>query len=165
MILEVLRELTDYLNDPTNGVAAKLATTPRDAGDPLPTLGTIADETRNNAVAQQYLPSTPGIAVNIQQVPLLDPHTVQIDADGDAIVIIRYGVAAADTKDATRNTSYVLRAIARSLRSFNRSTHTRNGIAIYSCLDLRLLQLWQPKEDQVMTGAALGTWRFRDTVP
>lgn len=165
MILEVLRTLTDWLNDPTNGVVAQLALITLEAGDTVPTVGTIADETRNNRVAEQYLPSTPGIAVNLQQIPLLDPHVVTVDADGDANVLIRYGIAAADTKNATRDTSYVLRALARSVRRFNRDTRTRNGIAIYSCIDLRVLSLWQPVEDQIMTGAIAGTWRFRDTAP
>ena len=165
MILEVLRQVTDWLNDPTNGVAAQLALIPLDGADTAPAVGTIADETRNNSVAQQYLPSTPGIAVNIQEIPLLDPEVATVERDGEAKVLIRVGVPNVDTDNATRDTSYILRAIVRSLRLFNASTRTRNQIAVYSCIDLRLASLWQPKDDQLITGAVAATWRFRDIAP
>lgn len=165
MILEVLRSVTDWLNDNTNGVTAQLALIPLEAGDSAPTVGTIADETRNNSVAQQYLPSTPGIAVNIQEIPLLDPEVTTVTRDGHAKVLIRVGISNADTKYATRDTSYILRALVRSLRLYNAATRTRNSIEIYSCIDLRLVALWQPKDDQLITGAVAATWQFRDTAP
>jgi hypothetical protein len=169
MILEVLRSVTDWLNDVTNGVAAQLAAIPLDGSDTAPGIAAIADETRDNSVAQQYLPRSSNagalIAVNIQEIPLLDPEVETIERDGLAKVLVRVGVTNVDTKDATRDTSYVLRAIVRSLRLYNAATRTRNAIAIYSCEDLRVAALWQPKDDQLITGAVAVTWRFRDTAP
>lgn len=165
MILEVVRSITDWLQDGTNGVAAQLALLPLDAGDSAPSVGTIADETRSNIVAQGRLPSTPGIAVNSQGIKELDPEVTTVERDGQITLHVRVGCASADTKNATRDGSYILRAIVRSLRLYNAATRTRNSIAIYSCIDLRLAALWQPIDDQIITGAVIGTWQFRDIAP
>lgn len=164
MILEVVRSLTDWLNDGSHGIVAQLATVPRDGGEPLPTVGTIADETRSNLVAQQRLPSTPGFAVNVQQIPMLDGEIQTIVGDGVAQILMRYGVSNADTQYATRDTSYVLRAAILSLRRYNADTRSRNQIQIYSCTHLAIQPLWAPIDDVIVTGAIVGHWQFRDSL-
>jgi len=165
MILECVRSLTDWLNDGTNGLAAQLVVIPRDGADTAPQVGTIADETRNNLVAQERFPSTPGVAVNSAGLPMLDGEVTTVTRDGQATIHIRVARAAADSMNATRDTSYILRAAIRSLRLFNASTRNRNNIEIYSCTELRLAALWKPLDDLVVTGAVVGTWQFRDTAP
>jgi hypothetical protein len=164
MILEVLREITEFLNDGTDGVVAILATISRDPGDPLPTVGTIADETTNADVAQQRLPSFPGIAVNIERIPQLDGQAETITRDGVAEVLIRVGVSSEHTENATRDTSYILRALVASLRRFSSSQHDRNGIEIYAPLDLVVGPTWQPIDDMVVTGAVRAKYQFRETL-
>lgn len=164
MILELVRSLTDWLNG-AQGLAAQLLVIPRDGGDPLPTVGTIADETRNDLVAQSRLPSTPGVAVNVQEMPMMDGEVQTVTRDGQAKILIRYGVDAADTMNAVRDTSYILRAGIRSLRFYNTTSQSRNQIQIYTCEKLAIKPLWAPVGDQLVTGAIMGTWSFRDIVP
>jgi hypothetical protein len=166
MILELVRSLTDWLNDGSHGLVAQFASIPRDAGDPQPNVGTIADETRNILVAQSRLPSLPGIAVNVQQMPMLDGEVEMVTRDGEATILFRYGVAAEDSQNAIRDTSYVLRAGIRSLRFYNTSANQqRNSIQIYNCRHLAIKPLWAPVGDQIVTGAIIGTWSFRDIAP
>jgi hypothetical protein len=142
MILEVLRLVTDWLNDRNTGLVAQLALIPYDDGDVPPAVGTIADETRDANVALQLLPSSPGVAVNI-----------------------RVGRDSADTQHAVRDTSYILRALIRSLRLFNASTRSRNAIDVYSCDRLAIRPLWTPIDDTIVTGAVVAHWQFRDNSP
>ncbi len=163
MIVETLRLLTDWANDPTTGFAAKLALLTLDGSDTVPAIGTIADETRNNLVALNRLPSTNGIAVNLQQIPLLDGEVTINTRDGWADVLFRIGRTTADAMNAVRDTSYIARAGIQSLRDFNASTRTRNGISLCDCQHLAIVPLWESIEDQVVTHGIKGRWQFRDT--
>lgn len=165
MILEVVRLLGDWLNDSSNGVTAQLANIQYDAGDTAPAVGTIADETRNSQVAQGRLPSTPGMAINLSQIPFLEPEVSTVLRDGQADVVIRVGTSATATENAKRDASYVLRAAMRSLRLFNASTRSRNGIQVFSCQQLRVVPMWAPIDDQIVTGGIEATFYFRDTIP
>jgi hypothetical protein len=165
MIVEVLRSLTDWLNDPTTGVAAQLALIPRDGSDPAPTVGLIADETRNNLVAQERAPALPGIGVNLLTMPQLDGEVATVTRDGIAEVLIRIYRRGADTKDLVRDSSYIARALIRSLRLYNAGTRTRNSIDIYSCESLAIVPLMQTVEDAQVTHGVRGRWQFRDYAP
>lgn len=165
MILEVARSLTDWLNSNTTGLVAQLALIPLESGDSVPSVGTIADETRNDLVGQQRLPGDNGIAVNIPQLPMLDGEVTQYTRDGIADVVIRIGRTSVSTKDAIRDTSYIARAGIRSLRLYNAQQNTRNSIAIYSCLSLGIVSLWESIDDQQITHGIKGRWQFRDLIP
>jgi hypothetical protein len=163
MILEVARLLTDWFNDPVQGVAARLnSTVTRDAGEPLPAIGTIADQTRNNLVAQTKYPTTPGIAVNVRQLPLLDGNTQNVSADGIADILVRVCRSEKDSKIAARDSSYILRAIAQSWRAFNLDTRIRNQIQVYACVELAVAPNFEVEENLIHTGAVAGKLRFRD---
>ena len=165
MFLEVVRSLTDWLNDPTNGLVAQLAFIPLEAGDVAPTVGTIADETRNDVVAQGRIPGDNGLAINTQEMPMMDGEVQTVTRDGQAKVLMRFGVNSQNTANAVRDTSYVLRAGIRSLRFYNTSSQQRNSIQIYTCEHLSIKPLWAPLGDQIVTGAILGLWSFRDIAP
>lgn len=162
MILEVARSLTDWFNDPTNGVVAILATLPRDGGDALPTVGTIADQTRNTLVAEQRFPSVPGIAVNIVQIPVLDGDNNTVTGDGVADVVVRIARSNQDTALAIAETSYILRALLISWRRFNSASRIRNSVQIYHCDNLAIAPAWTPIEDAIVTGGANAHLAFRD---
>lgn len=162
MMLEVARALTDWFNDGANGVAAKLALVPREGGDPLPDIGTIADFTRDNNVAQMRSPSLPGIAVNVLQIPQLDGENNTVTGDGIADVLVRVARKEADSKIAARDSSYILRALMLSWRAFNAQPRTRNQIEIYACEKLVVAPDWQLVESQLFTGAAKAQLFFRD---
>lgn len=164
MYLEVSRALTEYFNDPTLGVVACLAAIPRDPGDPLPVVGTIADATTNNLVAQKRFPSVPGIAVNVRQVPLQDGENNTVTGDGIADVVVRIARADVDTKDALRDTSYILRALLQCWRGFNSQSRTRNGVQMYDCQKLIVAPDWTTVDDVTTTGAANAQMSFRDLI-
>ncbi|HEY9229342.1 MAG TPA: hypothetical protein VIP11_22025 [Gemmatimonadaceae bacterium] len=159
---EVLRALTDWFNDPVEGIVARLATLPRDGGDALPVVGTIADSSRNNLVAQGKYPSVPGIAVNLRQIPLRDGEVNIPEGDGIADVLVRIARAEKDTKVATADTGYILRATLLSWRAFIRAPRTRNQIQIYDCPRLAIAPNWVAIDDLIETGAANGHLTFRD---
>lgn len=162
MYLEVARSLTEWFNDPTHGIAAKLLGVARDPGDPLPDVGTIADQTTNNLVAQMKFPSIPGIAINVRGIPQLDGENNTVTGDGVADILVRIARAEVDTKFASRDTSYILRALMQSWRHYNSSVHTRNDIQIYDCQKLICAPDWTTIEDVIVTGAANGHMAFRD---
>jgi hypothetical protein len=163
MINEVARALTDWFNDPLQGIAQRLATTvPREGTDPLPAIGTVADETRDNLVAQWKFPSVPGIAVNVRQIKLEDGDSETVQGDGIAEIVVCIARSEKDSKIAARDTSYILRAVLQSWRAFNRDTRTRNQIQIYNCPKLALAPAWDAKEDTITTGAVNGQLEFRD---
>lgn len=56
MIVDVLRQVTDWLNHPTLGVSAVVAGVPRDVGDTAPPAVTAYDETRQAWVATGMIP-------------------------------------------------------------------------------------------------------------
>jgi hypothetical protein len=166
VILALVRELTDWLNDGTNGVVAQLSALPRDVGDSAPTVGTIADETRNSLVAQGRLPTTPGMSVNALEGALIDNQVVTATGEGRCTVAIRWGVSNEATKDASRDGAYVLRAIIKSVRLFNHDNRTRNSIQMYVDPDVPLhaRTLWQTNEDSLVTCALSGQWICRDLI-
>lgn len=165
MILEVVRALAEWLNDGTNGLGAKLASLDFDGSDTAPTVGTIADETQNDLVGQGHFPTIPGVAIQLQEIADIEPEVTMAYRDAKATVLIRVGRSSADTRNAKRDTSYILRAGMRSLRLFNAAVRTRNQVEIYSCERLHCGLLWAPTEDVIVTGAIVGTWWLRDCLP
>jgi hypothetical protein len=165
MIIEVLRSLADWLNDPTNGLVAMLGTIALESGDTAPDVGTIADETRNALVAQERLPSFPGVAVNLKRVAFLDGEVATITRDGKVDVLVRVGRSNQDTENAARDTSYILRAAVKSLRLFFGDSRERNDIQIYSCNEFSMTSLWAPMDDAIVTGAVAMQVQIRDVSP
>lgn len=162
MINEVARALTDWFNDPTNGIVAVLATLPRDGGDALPTVGTIADQTRDTNVAQKNFPSIPGIAVNVLQIPVLDGENNTVAGVGTADVLVRIARSNQDASIAVAETSYILRAMMISWRRFFSTFRTRNSIQIYHCDNFAIAPDWVLVENAIVTGAANANVEFRD---
>jgi hypothetical protein len=132
MILETIRALADHLTDPTVGLGAKLATTPRDGSDPLPATPTIEDETRSFAAALGRPPATlPALTLHYDSVLDLDPRSSQQTRDGQVAVVCRYVVREANLATGTRDAFYVTRALERSLDVLPLPI-ARNGIELYS---------------------------------
>jgi hypothetical protein len=162
MILEVARSLTEWFNDPLHGIAACLAIVPREPGDALPVIGTIAEQTADNAVAQLRFPSIPGIAVNVRQIAPLDGANNTVTGDGTADILVRIARSDQDTAVAAAETSYILRAVLMSWRRFNLNPPTRNNLQIYHCDQLLAAPDFTPIEGAIVTGAITGMLEFRD---
>jgi len=168
MILEACRLLADWLSDGTNGVNALLATTPLDAGDSTPaSITTITDMTRDGESARKRLPTTlPGITVMAQGADGMAPHVTIADAESDLHIAIRLGFSNAQTDQAMRDSSYYLRTIVRSLRILNGNgdptKRVRNQVYLESCVDMKVVPLWEDLGDRIVTGAVLLTYHVRD---
>lgn len=173
MIVEACRLVTDWLTDATNGVNALLASTPLDGADSTPAAfaaGTILDATRDGNVARGRLPAVlPGLAIVPLPIDGMDPHVSVADAEFDLELAIRLGFSKAATEQGVRDTSYYLRTIVRSMRRFNGNSdptkRVRNLIYLESCTSMRAVQLFEPIEDAVITGAVVLKYHGRDNAP
>ena len=174
MELNTVRMVADFLKDGVNGVAALLATTPRDVGDPLPALtGGVADSTRDDWVARRHVshdggPALPAIAV-FANVITLDGEVHTVVRDGVLDVGIAYVAENSDTPAGNAAALYVRRTILRSLNAFNSNAHeadrTRNNIVIFACEQLKLGRLEQDWGDVTIRDVVLATFHVRDLAP
>lgn len=138
MILEVLRVVADHLADPVHGVAAQLATIPRDAGDAVPTAPTIADESRSLAVALGRPPATlPAITVMQDGLVDLDPRQAQRSRDGQVAIVLRYCVKEGARDDAATDALLVMRACELALDALP-LPRTRQRVEVYAVTDLQI---------------------------
>jgi len=174
MILEANRIHADWLADPTDGVNALLATTPRDAGDAQAAdLETITDETRDGDVARGELPSTlPGIAVSTDVVDDVEGQVMVVTRDGRVKLRIRVGLDNADTAEGMRDLSYYLRTVVRSLNRLydadaNDAARTRNEIYLETCHDLTfaIARTKDPAGVVTVAGYVFTTVQMRDLNP
>lgn len=167
MINEVCRVVSDWLNDPVQGVNVLLPLTPLDAGDTMPPLLLSILDPRDGDVARGRLPKNlPGIAVVPIVADGLAPHITIADAEGDVHLAIRVGMTSAQTDEGYTDTSYYLRTIMRSLRrlngNFDRTKLVRNGVYLEGASDVHMAQLFTPVGDSIITGAVLITYHVRE---
>lgn len=167
-MLEAPRILADWLAGTTSGVNAKLDTLDYDGADPAPTdVATIADETRNQAVARERLPTPlPCLALSVERFRQ-DGEVRTTVRDGSVTVLIRYGVSNSNTATATRDGYYTMRAVVESLRELHKpanvASRTRNGRCLLACEELEFVPLYQALEDGQVTAALRATYTTRDT--
>lgn len=175
VFVETLRIVTDYLNDPTNGVNAMLATLPHDVGDTLQTVQAIVDETRNGVAARERFPqpTTPGPVITVSIVKPATVHTSLDDAyrDCDDVpVAIRY----ADVNDVASETGtmqamYAMRAVLKSMKrlmSGPPGPRQRNSVELANVHDdVTMVPTFQDIEDKVVTGGLVFHFYVRDMAP
>lgn len=161
---EPVRLLADWLKDPTDGVAALLATVPRDPGDPLPTGPiTVLDETRDESAAPGHFPDPgTGIALTVQMTSGLagDNRAAQNSGHGSWNMLVRIGLRNTNTANAKRDGNYVLRATLWSLRKYrnldpNSAPRTRNNFRLLLPEEVQVLQWWETIEDTLVSAALL----------
>ena len=174
MILETLDLLADWLNDPTNGVNAKLAAVPRSGTDTVPPdLALIVAETRDFGAALGQLPDQdadyPCLLVSQSgDGSQFDPHAKQGVRDAEIDVLIRYGAKEAQAAKGSRDALYTFRAVQRSVEAWMESVEAnreRNGIYVWFCTSMVVLSVWQQGEGKVVTCAMRLRFKVRDTAP
>lgn len=57
MMVELVQQVTEWLRDPTTGIAALLPTMPKPGGEVTPVAPTIYDETERDDVAGEFIPA------------------------------------------------------------------------------------------------------------
>jgi hypothetical protein len=172
MILEASRIVSTWLGHGTYGVAALLSSTiPREAGDALPTIATITDEYGTTLAAGGRLPGTlPALSVDTFAADVVENQVVADQGDGTVVVRVRYGASLADLAQAKRNGSYVIRAVAASLRILNRNANvasrTRNSLQLRPAKGgaVEVRPYFEQLEDRVVTALCVATYDFRDVL-
>lgn len=172
MFNEPVRILAAWLAHATLGVNAKLATVPRDGGDPLPTSVTIVDETTNGSLARGRLPETPRpiLTVEIYRWDALEPVPSQgVLRDFDVTLLIRFGDTEAQSETGKRDAHYTMRAVQMSLaelwKESNSASRTRNNVQLYDCTRITPLTLYAETPNAEIVGGHLITVRGRDIQP
>jgi hypothetical protein len=174
MILETIRAVTDWLNNATYGVNAKLSTVTRDGGDPaVDSIQLITDETRNFEVAIRKIPATPrpNISVFLANDVDMSPKEFSGTRNGDVTVIIRYAVDENNTNSGLRDAYYTMRAVIASLKDFNSNgpapefARSRNGVQIIAITEMVEMQPFQTPEDTAISTGLRITFEVRDTQP
>lgn len=170
MILEAARIVSLWLAHGTYGVNALLTSTiPREAGDALPTVTTITDEFESTLPAGGRLPSVlPALSVDTFAADVVENQVVADMGDGSVVVRVRYGASKANLAQAKRDGSYVIRAVATSLRILNRQAHegsrTRNSLRLRPAQNgaVQVRPYYEELEDRVATALCVATYDFRD---
>ncbi len=174
MMLELARCLTEWLSHPVYGVAALLTAgaVPRDAGDDVPTIATITNEFDDRRVAAGRLPELlPALAIDVQGLSVVENQVVAEMGDGRIVARIRYGDSRADLAQAKVDGSYVMRAVAQSLRLLNRQPweawRTRNDLWFLPATDgaVEIRPFVEQLDDVHVTGLCLATYALRDFAP
>jgi hypothetical protein len=163
MIVDAIRALVAWLEDPATGVNAQLPAVPRDAGDAAPPSVRVFDETRHPWVARGQvdrgaLRDGPILLVHVAEELALE--TLPGAEAGEAVVsvAVRYAAKGAGGEalaaDAYQTHRCVHRAIAAQFESAI-TTHVRNGVRLSAPNPVQYVPLVTPLEDSVVVGASI----------
>lgn len=175
MIVEPVRIVTSWLQDPAHGVNALLPSTPRYAGDaePPPVL-TFVDATSDPSVALGFVPGPyPAIGVHLAttiekwQARLSDDLMVHNAGDGELGVVVRLVTDDVEPADAFVMAGYRLRTIARSLRRLmgapGFTARAVNGFQLLQSRGLFLHPMHEKAGSAYTVGAWVARWGIRDS--
>lgn len=186
MFLSVNRALTEFLNDPTDGVNAQLSIMTAedlyDAPDVQPAdIDVIVDETTDIEVARRLPPleasgvDKPSLSIFIQEsVPFGapgvsggSPEVAQSVRDVTVQMAIRYYIRDIETNDIIRDAYYYARAVAKSIKLFNRNktARERNNVQFRNMLEMTFEPLFQEPGGVGLNWYYLLTYHIRDLRP
>lgn len=184
MILETVRIVAEWLDDPTVGVNAVRTTVPKDAGVASFPAVTVLDSTRDGRVARGGVPNLEASEFPCLLVTPADQPVEQSGAtirpwppDGTVTVLVRYATQDTDTASAERNASQTIRAVwwaigrlilngrATTLpsQSVGENACARAGVQLIGVRSLQAATLYESTEDGTVTGGVLVTCHVRDT--
>ncbi len=186
MYLSVVREVTDFLNDPTEGVNAQLETMTSqslyDGSDTQPAdIDTIVDETRDIQVARREVPEeaagadNPSISVFIFDAVRFGapgvnrgaPEVAQAHRDVELQLVIRYHIREIESEEALRDAHYYARATGKCIKAFNAnsSARTRNQVQFRNMLEMEYEPLFREENDTAVSWYYRLTYHIRDLRP
>jgi hypothetical protein len=167
MIADAVVIVADWLADGTHGVAALLASVPKDFGWPTPSTPTIYNETQHPEVARGQVPDTlPALIVTSDPQAFTSSAPSVRPYPGDVFVTlqVRYAIANGETDEGVVDTSVMLRAIRKSLGrlvTVGEGARVRNEVQVLSWRDERAEQ-YQPNTDSTVTATLTITLQVRD---
>lgn len=168
MIVETLRMLKAALTDPLTGVAAMIAQVPTEAGQTIPALAAIVEETSDEAAAREdgLASVAPGLGLSCQVVTEEPDQTVNDDGNGSVDVLIRYITLERNAAKGSQDASYTLRGLVWSLRKFHRggneAARQLRGIQLVKVRQITVATLYQPLGNGFVTGAVTVGYDYRD---
>lgn len=182
-LLVACRTPTDWLNDPTNGLNARLLAQGVFTGDAQPTpLALIADETRNSCAAFERVPDKnvanqyPCCLIS-QAMPIdVDPYpkaTVAAQRDSEVEILLRLAQRQVDAAKGSTDACYWLGALDHCLNQFlfdaNAASRTMSAAGlsamVWFSMARQVKTLWHPIEDAIVTGAMSIRFKMRNTAP
>lgn len=186
MYLSVVRALTDFLNDPTDGVNAQLDVMASeglyDGSDAQPAdLETIVDETRDIQVARREIPNEaagddkPSLSIFIFDAVIFNapgqnansPEVIQNERNVSIQLVIRYHIKEIETEEGLRDAYYYARATAKCIRAFNRNTtaRSRNNVEFRNMTEQQFEPLFREESDTALHWYYRLTYHIRDERP
>lgn len=168
MLLETVETVAGWLSDPVSGVNAIRSTLPRYASDDVPPAVSVVSAFRDDEAARgdAKLTSLPALEVGLWQDPATEtsPAVRPFPADGEVTVCVRY-IPAKTTATATaaRHAAQTLRVVQRVLATRSIGQTVVNDVQIMSAQNIRVLAMYTPSGDTVVTGALVVSFRVRDT--
>jgi hypothetical protein len=161
VILEPLRLFSAWMQHATHGINAQLDALDYDGSDPQPAdIGTFADEVSQEEVALGQIPlAVPAVVATVESATMINDQVAVEVGDGTVVLNVRIAVQDVDAREAKRDGSYYLRALAWSLRRWVRqdpgaSTRARNGIQIIEIGQMEFNALFERAGDIVIIGGA-----------
>jgi hypothetical protein len=116
MITEMVRIVTAALMDSTIGVAAQLATIPREVGDPVPSAPTVLSEMSDAQTALDQIPDGAGPFLQVAGGMLRETDiTVTPSRRTEVELVIRYSIRSALTTQKLNEARQTERAVRRIL--------------------------------------------------
>jgi len=174
MRLEVVRLVTDALNDPTTGVNAQLPGVPRDADDAMPPNVNIYDETNDDFVIERLPPpKLPAIYVMLDGTITTTGQYLAgtyRETTRSVFVTLRYIVSNQDHVRGAADADYTMRAAVRAIAAMfyagGQKTPVRNSIAILTLTSMSYIPARESVGDATVAGALVIEFnRVRDTAP
>lgn len=172
MILEVVRAVADWLDDPTHGVAARLAALALDAGDTAPTgTLTVYDETRDDDAAIDRPPAAPFLKVVAGELRSLDGQAATYTHEGDVPLELTVQRALTSPAALVRDLYYTQRAMLQCVEALFDPTIpaavaacSRNGVQLQVITTLSAARVAPSLDDATGSAAVYLTVRCRDTL-
>ena len=166
MIQEMVRIVTAALTDGTIGIAAQLATMPREVGDPVPTAPTILSEATDLQTALDQIPDGVGPWVQVGGGALRETDiTVTPSRKTEVEMVVRFSVRSSLTVRTLNEARQTERAIRRVLSILPQQADTlklRNRAQLFHVTQYTAEEHRAPVEDVALVIVMRFTVHGRD---
>lgn len=171
-MLEATRLLSNWYEDPTNGVNAMLRTIEQRHGETVPAIASFKNEIDDVEVAQRLAP------VNIPALYTLLEDPIQVDPGNptrtkqiidELPISTRIILQTSDTEQARRHAQLIGRAMIKSVNRFmyneNQASRVDNQVCITSVVNMTFVGLREQVGDFMAVAALLITFRAENLDP
>ena len=174
-MLEVIRIVSDWLQDEDYGVGACLALVPLDGSDTRPSTPSVVEETTTGWAARNEVPnevSGPVLSVALADAitfgePSIEASAARLVFSWDADVAVRYHVRGRASDQGTEDAYYVLRAVRACLQLLDQpvgvSARVRGGVRVDRVSAISMTPPADAPGDAFVSAGLTVTLRCHDT--